>query len=394
MFEELDTVASDPLLALIDAHRSDTRPGKIDLGVGVYRDEAGATPIMSAVRQAERVLLETRSTKSYLGVEGDPVYVDRLWQLLSVRSADRLPYSGLQTPGGSGALRLAADLVAQTPGRRIWLGLPSWPNHAAIFEAAGLEVRTFPFFDARNQRMHFDRMVEALEHAQAGDAVLVHAGCHNPTGAVLSADEWRRLIHLIADRGLLPLVDLAYQGFGKGIVEDCESLRAILPNVPEALLAVSSSKSFSLYRERTGALFAISRSATGLRKAASNLAAHARTNYSMPPDHGAAIVRTILEDPELTRDWAEELSTMRDRLNTLRWALASALSPRWPALRAIASQEGMFSMLPVSPETVASLRRDHGIYLPASGRINILGLTKDSIPHFVERLAGFEGPGA
>lgn len=388
IFSQLSAKPGDALLALIGAYRADPRVDKIDLGVGVYRDEAGRTPVMSAVKQAERIILETQSSKSYLGVEGDPVYVERLQSLLKIDSTKHVQVEGIQTPGGSAALRLASDLIALTPNKRIWLGLPSWPNHAAIFGAAGLELKTYPFFDIEKQTLCFDRMMEALDSAKAGDAVLLHASCHNPTGAVLSSDQWSAIVAVMADRGLLPLIDCAYQGFGKGLDADCAILKIILEAVPEALMAVSSSKSFSLYRERTGALFAAGRDRTGVRTALSNLVSSARTSYSMPPDHGAAVVRTILDDPELRLDWEQELASMRNRLHELRQALSLALSARWPVLKEIAYQEGMFSLLPVSEKTVTDLRENHGIYMPASGRINLFGLTRDTVDAFAHKIAG------
>ncbi len=373
MFDALARQADDPLLALIGLFSNDERPGKVDLGVGVYRDETGRTPIFRAVKAAEKRLLETQDSKAYIGPEGDLVFLDRLWELVGGDTIERSHVAGVQTPGGSGALRLAADLIARMGGRGLWLGLPSWPNHAPIFKAAGLDIATYDFFDIPSQSVIFDNLVSALEGAASGDAVLLHASCHNPTGGVLSEAQWMEIAALVAERGLLPLVDLAYQGFGRGLDQDVAGLRHLLGVVPEALVAVSCSKSFGLYRERTGAIFA--------RTSSSASADRVRSNLAGPPAPAIpcrrsrrTVVRTILNDPELRRDWAEELETMRLRMTGLRRSLAEGLRTRWQSLGAVAVQEGMFSMLPLSEAEVMRLRTEHGIYMPASGRINIAGL--------------------
>ncbi|MDK1491562.1 tyrosine aminotransferase [Sinorhizobium sp. 7-81] len=374
MFDALARQPDDPLLALIGLYRNDERPSKVDLGVGVYRDETGHTPIFRAVKAAEKRLLETQNTKAYVGPEGDPLFLDHLWTLVGGDTVERSHIASVQTPGGSGALRLAAELIHRLGGKRIWLGLPSWPNHGPIFKAAGLETATYDFFDIPTQTVLFDNLVGALQGAAAGDAVLLHASCHNPTGGALSEAQWLEIAAIVAQRGLLPLVDLAYQGFGRGLNQDVAGLRHLLNVVPEALLAVSCSKSFGLYRERTGAIYALTASPTSADTVRSNLAGLARTSYSMPPDHGAAVVRTILANDDLARDWAEELEAMRLRMTGIRRALAEGLRTRWQALGAIADQEGMFSMLPLSEAEVMRLRSEHGIYMPTSGRINIAGL--------------------
>ncbi|AWI59744.1 tyrosine aminotransferase [Sinorhizobium fredii] len=385
MFDALARQPDDPLLALIGLFRKDERPGKVDLGVGVYRDETGRTPIFRAVKEAEKRLLETQETKAYVGPEGDLVFLDHLWRLVGGDTVERSHVAGVQTPGGSGALRLAADLIYRMGGRKIWLGLPSWPNHAPIFRAAGLEIATYDFFDIPSQSVILDNVVSALEGAPPGDAVLLHASCHNPTGGVLTEPQWMEIAALVAERGLLPLVDLAYQGFGRGLDQDVAGLRHLLTVVPEALVAVSCSKSFGLYRERTGAIFGVTPSASSADTVRSNLAGLARTSYSMPPDHGAAVVRTILADPELARDWAEELEGMRLRMTGIRRALADGLRSRWQSLGAIADQEGMFSMLPLTEAEVMRLRTEHGLYMPGSGRINIAGLKTAEVADVIQK---------
>lgn len=385
MFDALTRQPDDPLLALIGLFRADDRAGKVDLGVGVYRDETGATPIFRAVKAAERRLVETQPTKAYVGPEGDGVFLERLWTLTTGEAGRGRATAALQTPGGSGALRLAADLMALMGTRRIWLGLPSWPNHAAIFKVAGLEVVGYPFFDIPSQTVQFERMMEALSGAAAGDAVLLHASCHNPTGANLTDDQWRAVSDLIASRGLLPLVDIAYQGYGRGLDEDAAGLRTLLSAVPEALVAVSCSKSFGLYRERTGAIYAACGNAETALSVRSNLAALARTSYSMPPDHGGAVVATILGDAALKADWMAELETMRLRIASIRERLAAGLSGRWQVLTAVREQEGMFSLLPLEEADVLTLRAKHAIYMPTSGRINIAGLKSAEVDAVIEK---------
>jgi aromatic-amino-acid transaminase len=385
MFDAPHPPARRPVACPDRPFPADERAGKVDLGVGVYRDETGATPIFRAVKAAERRLVEAQPTKAYVGPEGDPVFLERLWALTTGEAGRGRATAALQTPGGSGALRLAADLMARMGVKGIWLGLPSWPNHASIFKAAGLEVVTYPFFDIPSQTVLFDRMMEALSGAAPGDAVLLHASCHNPTGANLSAEQWRAVSELVAARGLLPLVDIAYQGYGRGLDEDAAGLRTLLAAVPEALVAVSCSKSFGLYRERTGAIYAACGSAETALSVRTNLAALARTSYSMPPDHGAAIVATILGDDALKADWMAEIETMRLRITAIRERLAAGLSGRWQVLTAVREQEGMFSLLPLEEADVLKLRAEHAIYMPTSGRINIAGLKSAEVDAVIEK---------
>jgi len=385
MFDALTRQPDDPLLALIGLFRADERAGKVDLGVGVYRDETGVTRVFRAVKEAERRLVETQQTKAYVGPEGDPVFLERLWALTTGEAGRGRATAALQTPGGSGALRIAGDLMARTGTRRVWLGLPTWPNHASIFAAAGLEVVTYPFFDIPSQAVLFDRMMEALSGAAPGDAVLLHASCHNPTGANLNTEQWRTVAALVAERGLLPVIDIAYQGYGRGLDEDAAGLRILLSAVPEALVAVSCSKSFGLYRERTGAIYAVCGSAETALAVRTNLAALARVSYSMPPDHGSAVVSMILGEEALMADWKAELESMRLRITAIRERLAAGLSKRWQVLTAIREQEGMFSLLPLEEADVMKLRAEHAIYMPTSGRINIAGLKTAEVDAVIEK---------
>ncbi len=382
MFDKLQPQPADPLLALIKLFRDDPRADKIDLGVGVFRDESGKTPVFEAVKAAEGTLVETQATKAYLGLEGDLAFVELLKPI--VFGADLGPrLAGIQTPGGCGALRLAAELAALAGRKtRIWVGAPTWPNHAPIFEAAGLEVVEYPYFDPGRQVLLFDEMVSRLEQAQAGDVVLLHGCCHNPTGADLDPDQWDTVAELVARRGLLPLVDLAYQGLGEGLEADAQGLRRLIPAADEILVAYSCDKNFGLYRDRVGAVYALARNANDAATAVGNLAKVARASWSMPPDHGAAAVRIILQSEELTRLWRVELERMCRRINDVRRALAAAE----PALAFLTRQHGLFGTLATTKEAVARLRSEHGIYIAGSGRFNLAGLQTSDADKFVRAL--------
>lgn len=394
MFTALRQQPADSLLALIGMFRNDTRADKIDLGVGVYRDENNATPVLRAVKAAEARLLETQNSKSYLGPEGDARFVDLLRPIIfgaaDAAFADRL--TGVQTPGGTGALRLAGELIARAaPGRRVWLGLPSWPNHAPIFTTCGLTVATYQHMDAATGTVDADALLAALGQAEAGDVVVLHGCCHNPTGADLNAEQWRAVAALIAERGLLPLIDLAYQGLGDGLEEDAAGMRTVLAQVPEALIAYSCDKNFGVYRDRVGALYALSGNGEGSAVVRSNLLALARANYSMPPDHGAAAVRLVLESPELTADWQAELTEMRTRVNAVRQALAAHGRIGGVDLARLATQKGLFSLLTLGKPAIITLRQDHGVYMAESGRINVAGLALKSVPALVKALTAVAG---
>ena len=323
-FERLSAQAPDSLLALIGACQADARPEKLDLGVGVYRDAHGRTPVFGAVKAAERLLLETQQSKAYLGPLGDGGFLDHLRPIIFGRK-NRSGLFGVQTPGGAGALRLAAELLAAAnPDARLFVGEPTWPNHLQTFRAARVEIIRYRYLDPKTPSVRFDEMMAALETASPGDAVLLQACCHNPTGADLGLDQWAALSDLVVRRGLIPIMDLAYQGLGVGLEQDVKGMRRLLKAAPEALVAYSCDKNFGLYRERTGALFACADAPAGLALAASNIKALAGANWSMPPDHGAAGVRTILETPALTASWRIELEEMRRRLADIRSALADS----------------------------------------------------------------------
>lgn len=385
-FATLTRQPDDPLLRIIGQHAADPRPDKIDLGVGVFRDEDGRTPVMTAVKAAEARLLADQSSKSYLGPEGDIGFVRALAALVigDTVAADRVV--GLQTPGGTGALRLAAEVLARAGVSKIWIGSPSWANHAPLFRQAGVEPAMIPCFDLNSQTFDLDGFLKGLAEAQPGEAVLLHGCCHNPIGIDPDAAGWAAIAQAVASSGLLPVVDLAYQGLGDGFDRDADGARTILAAVPEALLAYSCDKNFGLYRERTGALFAVSPDRDTGAVVFSNLLSLARANWSMPPDHGAALVRIILEDEGLTAEWRDELETMRQRLESLRAALAAGGRIGTIDLGAVAHGKGMFATLPLSPAQVEWLRDRHGIYMAGSGRINIAGFNTAAIGRFHDAL--------
>ncbi|CAN5329964.1 tyrosine aminotransferase [soil metagenome] len=388
-FTTLLAQQADPILSMVKAFASDTRSRKIDLGLGVYRDSEGATPVMTAVKAAETRVLAEQTSKTYLGIDGDPVFVEALSAFLFGGGAldGHRSICGLQTVGGTGAVRLAADLVVgEKPDRTVWIGTPTWPNHIPIFSAAGARIRYFQHYDPATQALDTASILTTLEAADRGDVVLLHGCCHNPSGADFPAALWQQVADIIARRGLLPIVDIAYHGLGRGLDEDLSGLRILIDTVPAALIAYSCSKNFALYRDRLGALFVV-----GEAKAADlawqSLIQIARASYSMPPDHGAAVVRTILTDPTLTRGWQQELNGMRDRVRGLRAALAAHGRVGRFDLGPLAQQNGFFSLLPLSPAEVATLRADHGIYLVPNGRMNIAGLLEEQIGMFIKGLA-------
>lgn len=382
MIETLAPKAPDPLLKIIKMFREDPRTDKIDLGVGVYKDATGNTPVMRAVKDAEALLLAQQKTKTYVGQQGDVDFLRLVGQLaFGEMSRD---FVSIQAVGGTGALRLGCDLLRESGAGRIALPQPCWPNHPAIVRAARLEPVEVPFFNIADQRIDMDTLVAGLARTGRGDAVILQACCHNPLGADFSLEQWKTLADALDARGVIPFVDLAYQGFGDGVDEDVAGARALLERVPEAVIAVSEAKSFGVYRERVGALYV--KTAEKARAAAmSNLAAIARANYSMPPDHGAAIVREVLSDEALRASWREELDRIRAHIKRTRAALAAERVNSIP-MHLIAAQKGMFSTLPLNEAQVTALREEHGIYMTDAARINVAGLREADIPRFVEAL--------
>jgi aromatic-amino-acid transaminase len=381
---DLPEVESDSLLALIALSNADPRPEKIDVGVGVFRDGSGHTPILQVIKKAERRLVETQTTKSYLGSAGDKRFVELLRPILLGEHAYDERIAGQQTPGGCGALRLGFELIAAAnPQARVLVGTPTWPNHPPIIRSAGLEITEYPYYERGETNVRFDDMLAALSSGQPGDVALLHGCCHNPTGADLNHEQWAKVTRVIVDRGLIPFVDIAYQGFGRGLNEDAHGLRGVLSACDEVLVAQSCDKNFSVYRDRVGSLFVKTASPEGTKRAMAHVHQIAREMWSMPPDHGAAAVHIVLEDEQLRADWHVELDAMRTRINAVRQRIAAA-SPR---LAYIGGQFGMFSMLPLSKEQVLRLRENYAIYMADSGRFNVVGMSDDQVDRFVAAVA-------
>jgi len=390
MLEALAPQPADALLGLIKLYNADPRPTKIDLGVGVYRTATGATPVFKAIKAAEAQLIATQDSKSYLGPEGDMGFVHALIPYVFGRDFDASRVDGMQAPGGTGAVRLAVEVARRAGVQRIIMGTPSWPNHAQIVAASGLELVTFSHMTADGSA-DLPALQAALAAAGPGDAVLLHGCCHNPTGVDYTPAQWDVIAPLLAERGVLPLMDLAYQGLGAGMEADAYGLRQVLAHVPEALVAYSCDKNFGLYRDRVGAFYAVTGDAGALSRAMANGASIARASWSMPPDHGAAAVRLVLADAELTTQWLAELDDMRGRMRGVRDRLAAAQMIGPIAMGPLGSQNGLFSMLPLSADQILALRTDHGIYMAGSGRINIAGLTEGNIEAFIEALRAVAG---
>ena len=376
---DLPPVQSDSLLALIALANADPRPGKIDVGVGVFRDAAGNTPILEVIKEAERRLVETQRSKAYLGSAGDKRFAELIRPILLGEHANDDRISGVQTPGGCGALRLGFELIATAnPNARVFVGTPTWPNHPPIIRAVNLQIVEYPYYERGQAMIRFEDMLETLSRGEPGDVVLLHGCCHNPTGADLSLEQWRQVTEVVASRGMIPLVDIAYQGFGRGLDEDAAGLRGILAACDEVVVAQSCDKNFSVYRDRVGALFVKTGSLDATATAMAHVFQRAREMWSMPPDHGAAAVHVVLEDPQLRAAWLVELTAMRERINSVRRRIAAAD----PRLSFIGSQYGMFSMLPVSKAQVLKLREDHAIYMADSGRFNVVGMSDEAIDRF------------
>ena len=382
---DLEPVPEDSLIGLIALVNADPRPHKIDVGVGVFRDGAGNTPILKVMKEAEQRLVDTQVTKAYLGSAGDKRFAELLRPILLGEHASDERISGVQTPGGCGALRLGFELIATAnPGARVLVGTPTWPNHPPIISAVRLSQVDYPYYERGQGAIRFEDMLEALSRGAPGDVALLHGCCHNPTGADLNPIQWAEVTDVCRERGLIPLVDIAYQGFGQGLDEDAAGLRGILSQCDEVIIAQSCDKNFSVYRDRVGCLFVKTGSASATATAMGHVFQRAREMWSMPPDHGAAAARIILDDPELRARWLVELAAMRDRINSVRQRIAAAD----PRLAFIGRQFGMFSMLPLSREQVLKLREDHAIYMADSGRFNVVGMGDHEIDRFIAAVVG------
>lgn len=386
MLDRLQPQSPDALLALIKLYAADDRSDKIDLGVGVYRTNDGDTPVFAAIKQAEAKLVAEQDSKSYLGPEGDLGFVHALMPYIFGKDATKGGrIEGMQTPGGTGAVRLAVAVAKQAGVNTVHMGVPSWPNHAQILSDVDIGFTPFDHANA-DGTANVDAVLDVIRNAQDGDAVLLHGCCHNPTGIDYSNGDWDAIAEALAASAALPVLDIAYQGLGHGMDEDAYGIRKVLGAVPEALIAYSCDKNFGMYRDRVGALYVMAQTSDHLAPILSNLNALARASWSMPPDHGAAAVRLILRDEDMTQVWLDELETMRSRMRDVRDALAKAGDVGSLDLRPLGQQNGLFSVLPLSKDQIQALRDDHGIYMAGSGRINIAGLHMGNIAKFIAAL--------
>lgn len=389
MFESLAEPKVDAILALMAAFRADTRPEKLDLGVGIYKDAAGKTPVMRAVKAAEKKLLDSQDTKAYVSPTGSVPFCQAMIQQVFGADADTSRLRAAQSVGGSGALRVLADLMKQArPDASMWVSDPTWPNHIPLLAAAGYSLNQYPYYDAATGSAYLGAMLDSLGKAKAGDIVVLHGCCHNPTGADLTLDQWSEVIDLLLARDLFPLVDLAYQGFGDGLEEDAAAVRLMASRLPEMVVAASCSKNLGLYRERVGAAILLAKDETEANRAFGRLGGAIRANYSMPPDHGANSTEIVLSDESLNADWREELESMRLRMNGLRQSFSDAMRKRSNSDRFdyIARQKGMFSRLPLNTAQLDQLREMHGIYIVGDGRINVAGLPEQDIDKLADAI--------
>ena len=392
MFQNLSPLAADPILGLMAAFRADNNSHKIDLGVGVYKDDAGHTPVMRAVKEAERRLLASQITKTYVGPAGASLYNEYVAQLIlgtELAAATRDLRCTFQTPGGCGGLRLAAEFINKSnPGARIFVSDPTWANHIPLLGDAGPQISTYPYYDYATHSIKFDAMMATLEQAKTGDLVLLHGCCHNPCGADLNQDQWRAVRDLALKNGFTPFIDLAYQGLGDGVDEDCFGVRLLAAAVPELIVVSSCSKNFGVYRERVGAFTLICQTNASMKAASSLIASIARGIYSMPPDHGATVVEMILGDTALRLDWEQELTQMRERINGLRTLLVERLKTAGVDrdFSFIQQEKGMFSFLGLSVPQVQTLVKDYSIYLVDSSRINVAGISEGNVDYLVQSI--------
>ena len=393
MLASLEARPADPLLSLISLFEADPRTDKIDLGVGVYRDATGQTPVMAAVKAAETMLFELQDSKSYLGPEGDVSFVNAMAKLAFGNISVGQSYTGLQTPGGTGALRLLLELWQRAnPDGKVWLGTPSWPVHETMIRSVGAKIQTYVHYDTTAQSACPDNLLAAIRSAKSGDLFLLHGCCHNPSGADPDASLWLLIAEALLNVGAIPLVDLAYQGLGNGLDEDATGLRILLDHLPELLLAYSCDKNFGLYRDRVGAAYVVSRQLGLLEVAQGHLSEIARSCWSMPPDHGAAVARLIMTEPTLTASWRQELNQMTKRIQSIRDRLAEFGDIGKFAFGRLRNEKGMFALLPATPDEVVRLRNENGIFMAGSGRINLAGLQEadcDRLVQAIGRLPSF-----
>ena len=390
MFETLDPAPADAILGLITEHANDPRPQKIDLGVGVFRTAEGETPVLDVVKIAEQRLVDTQSSKAYIGTAGDPSFNAAMQAMTFADAVDTDRLMTIQAPGGSGSLRVAASLILRArPDATVWVSDPTWANHIPLLGGAGLTLKPYPYYDTEKHVIRIDKMLETLRQVPAGDLVLLHACCHNPSGLDPSEDEWRAIADVIVERELVPFIDMAYQGFSESLNADAFAVRHMAGLVPEMIVTNSCSKNFGLYRDRVGTLSILSADATSRDTVYSQVNNVVRTIYSVPPDHGAVVVATILNDAELKAAWRIELATMRARLREMRVLLNDALKARAPQhdfshlVRAV----GMFCFLGVTADQVARLKKDYGVYMVDSSRINTAGITAHNVNYLADAIA-------
>lgn len=390
MFESLQLLPPDAIIGLIAEYRNDNREPKVDLGIGVYRDAAGETPILDVVKEAERRIVDSQTSKSYIGSAGSAAFNEAMRDLTFAGAADAGRIAMLQTPGGSGSLRVAAGVVLRArENARVWASSPTWANHVPLLGGAGLELKSYAYYDDEQKTLDLDAMLDALHDIPKGDIVLLHASCHNPTGIDPDEKQWRAIADVVVERELLPFVDVAYQGFASDLDTDVFIVRELAGRVPEMIVCTSCSKNFGLYRDRVGALFIVTADARTRDIAQSQANNAVRTMYSMPPDHGAAVVETILHDDALRSAWAEELGEMRERLQEMRRLLDDALRAAAPEhdFSHVVRARGMFCFLGISTEQVRRLKTEHSVYMVDSSRINVAGITADNVDHIARSVA-------
>ncbi len=393
MFETVAVAPPDPILGITEAFNADPNPAKINLSVGVYQDENGKTTILPSVKAAEQLLIKTETSKGYKPISGAPEYGAAVQQLLFGAGHEAITSrraTTAHTPGGTGALRVAADYLRALHGARtVWMSDPTWANHGNIFQSAGLNVKNYPYFDPATNSLAFDRMIATLREIPAGDILLLHGCCHNPTGVDPTLDQWKQIGQVIAERKILPLIDFAYQGFARGLREDAEGLLALTQAGSELLICSSFSKNFGLYNERTGALTVVAADAAAAQAVMSQVKVVIRSNYSNPPAHGGAIVSTILNDSALRAQWEDEVAMMRHRIKGMRQAFVDALKKRGVKadLSFIIRQYGMFSFSGLSKDQVQKLKEKFGIYIVGSGRINVAGMTPGNMDRLCDAIA-------
>jgi len=390
LFESLKAAPADAILGLITEHKDDPRPEKVDLGVGVFRTAEGETPVLDVVKEAEQRLVDTQESKAYIGTAGDPDFNAAMQKLTFGDAIDESRISTIQAPGGSGSLRVAAGLTLRTnPGAKVWVSDPTWGNHIPLLGGAGVQLESYPYYDTKEHVLKIDQMLDALRKIPAGDLVLLHACCHNPSGLDPSEDEWRAIADVILERELVPFVDMAYQGFSRSLNDDAFVVRHLAGRVPEMIVSNSCSKNFGLYRDRVGSLSMLSADAATRDIVHSQVNSIVRTIYSVPPDHGAVVVSTILNDPELKAAWRVELAEMRGRLREMRVLLNDALQEKAPDhdFSHLVRAKGMFCFLGVSEDQVNRLKKEYGVYMVGSSRINTAGITVQNVNYLADAIA-------